>query len=84
MNKIETTIDYLNHCKNVFMDADFSFQRSLGVEEVEDLLSGISHAGKSCYVSWLFNRLTYDDRCQVQARLDFRVDFERLAAYYSL
>jgi hypothetical protein len=81
MDNITKTVEYLEGLKLGFMkNSDFSFQKSIGVDEVEDLLDGISQDGHDCYVSFLFSQLNEEEKEEVQRR----VDFNGLAAYYSI
>jgi hypothetical protein len=85
MDNITKTVEYLESLKLGFMEgSDFSFQKSIGVDEVEDLLDGISQDGHDCYVSFLFNQLNEEEKEEVQRRVDFTIDFNGLAAYYSI
>lgn len=81
--KTKQTIKYLKFCKSVFLgDGSLKHYQNLGMTEVEDLLDGIYHDGKKCYVSYLFSQLTKKDKKEISGKLDFYVDFEGLYAIY--
>jgi hypothetical protein len=84
-NKMEKTIEYLNHWRDSFLSGtDWSFEKNLGVTEIRDDLSGISEGGKNCYASYLFSQLSKEDKELILSKIDFIVNFDELYAVYEL
>jgi len=84
-DKQKKVIDYLNHCRNAFLTgSDWSWEKSIGMEEVTDQLENISYEGQACYVSGLFESLTDQDKEAIDRELDFYVNYKELYAVYSL
>ena len=84
-NKVEKTIEYLNHWKESFLSStDWTFEKNLGMTKIRDELSGISEDGKNCYASYLFSQLSKEDRELILSKIDFIVNFDELYAVYEL
>lgn len=86
MNKnVKNAIEYLKCWRESFMaDSDFSFYKKVGIETVIDDLSGIAEDGHNCYASYLFSKLSEDDKKLINRELPFYVDFENLCAEYDI
>jgi len=84
-DKQKKVIDYLNNCRKAFLSStSWEFEKSIGMDEITDQLVNISESGQACYVSFLFESLTEQDKEAIDRELDFYVNYKELYAVYSL